>query len=227
MDDFERKQFAMMFTDIFGYSRLMSLDENKALKMLSEHDRIVDGIITSHHGRILKKMGDAVFAVFESPVDALNCAITIQNQLKTHNDSGPLPGRILIRIGLHKGDVVTRDNDLFGEDVNAMRMAGIFVIIVGVVLVAAQPHLVAEDPVARRELGALAVPVDLGDRWGVEPRGRVAVHDSHRSVELLLEGLVDHRWRPMDEHSQRWAQHPAPLRVLPVRLDPHEGQEPA
>jgi class 3 adenylate cyclase len=118
MTDLERKQFAMMFTDIFGYSRLMSHDESKALKMLSEHDRIVDNIVTSHHGRILKKMGDAVFAVFDSPVDALNCAITIQNQLKARNDTGPAPDRILIRIGLHHGDVVTRDNDLFGADVN-------------------------------------------------------------------------------------------------------------
>ncbi len=118
MADPERKQFAMMFTDIFGYSRLMSLDESKALRMLSEHDRIVEHVIASHQGRVLKKMGDAIFAVFESPVDALNCAITIQNQLKIHGDSGPTASRILIRIGLHRGDVVARDNDLFGADVN-------------------------------------------------------------------------------------------------------------
>lgn len=118
MVNFDRKEFSMMFTDIYGYSRLMSLDEASALKMLQQHDNLVDEIIASHHGRILKKMGDAVFAVFESATDALNCAITIQNKLKFYNDSPATPTRILVRIGLHKGEVVTRDNDIFGADVN-------------------------------------------------------------------------------------------------------------
>ncbi len=118
METFERKLAAIMFTDIYGYSRLMSSDERKALNMLSEHDRIVEDVIRSHNGNILKKMGDAILAEFNSAVDALNCAIKIQNDLGDYNSNRILDERIIIRIGLHVGDVIVKDNDLFGEGIN-------------------------------------------------------------------------------------------------------------
>lgn len=118
MKNFERKLAAIMFTDIYGYSRLMSSDEIKALNMLSEHDRVVENVIKFYKGNILKKMGDAILAEFNSSVDALNCAIKIQDDLKDYNSKKSRDERIIIRIGLHAGDVIVKDNDLFGEGIN-------------------------------------------------------------------------------------------------------------
>ena len=107
-----------MFTDIFQYSRLMSRDEQKAIRILSDHDTITERVISTFHGRILKRMGDAVFAEFGSSVDALQCAIKIQEELGEYNRGKDDNERILVRIGLHEGDVIVRGDDLFGEGVN-------------------------------------------------------------------------------------------------------------
>jgi class 3 adenylate cyclase len=114
----QRKLTAIMFTDMFGYSQLMSRDERKAIALLSDHDGITDRVISSFRGRILKRMGDAVFAEFGSSVDALNCGIKIQEALKEYNREKGIHERILVRIGLHEGDVIVRGDDLFGEGVN-------------------------------------------------------------------------------------------------------------
>ena len=113
-----RKLAAIMFTDIVGYSRLVSADENKGLALLAEHDKIVLGIVAEHEGNVLKQMGDAVFAEFSSSVSAVNCALEIQAALKNHNENNPNDERILIRIGLHLGDVSVQGDDLFGEGIN-------------------------------------------------------------------------------------------------------------
>ncbi|MBL7047753.1 MAG: adenylate/guanylate cyclase domain-containing protein [Candidatus Marinimicrobia bacterium] len=70
----QRKLAAIMFTDIVGYSRIMSLDESKAFKLLDQHDKILHAIIDEHQGKVLKKMGDAFFIEFASSVSAVNCA---------------------------------------------------------------------------------------------------------------------------------------------------------
>lgn len=113
-----RKLTAIMFTDIFQYSRLMSQDEQKAIGILSDHDAITERVISSFQGRILKRMGDAVFAEFGSSVAALECAIRIQEELAEYNRDKGGNERILVRIGLHQGDVMVRGEDLFGEGVN-------------------------------------------------------------------------------------------------------------
>lgn len=117
-ENLRRKLAAIMFTDIYRYSRLMSTDEQKAIKMLGKHDAITEKVISSFQGRILKHMGDAVFAEFNSSVAALQCAIRIQEDLKEYNQDKGENERILIRIGLHEGDVIVRGDDLFGEGVN-------------------------------------------------------------------------------------------------------------
>ena len=86
MEKLERKIAAIMLTDIYGYSKMMSNNESKALTLLAVHDEIVSDVITVHTGKILKKMGDAILAEFKSSVDALNCAIKIQDALKQYND---------------------------------------------------------------------------------------------------------------------------------------------
>jgi class 3 adenylate cyclase len=118
MTDLQRKTVAIMFTDIFGYSRLMSLDEERTIELLAEHDQIVEKQVSSCGGKILKRMGDAVFAQFATALEALNCAIGIQERLRTRNEGKKPEDRILLRIGLHKGAVIVKGDDLFGEGVN-------------------------------------------------------------------------------------------------------------
>ncbi len=113
-----RKLVAIMFTDIVGYSRMMSNDEDQALRLLDIHDATLSRSIEKFGGTILKRMGDAVFAKFESATDAVRCGIDIQQQLGLHNqDCGPSE-QLCIRIGIHLGDVIVRGNDLFGEGIN-------------------------------------------------------------------------------------------------------------
>ena len=113
-----RKLVSLMFTDIYGYSKLMSHDENKALNILAVHDTVLEKEILEFNGNILKKMGDAFFAEFSSPVHCLKCAIKIQEKFHEYNFDKDPSDRILVRIGLHVGEVVVRDNDLFGNGVN-------------------------------------------------------------------------------------------------------------
>lgn len=113
-----RKLAAIMFTDIVGYSRIMSLDERKGLDLLNQHDSILQQAIEKNDGKILKKMGDAVFSEFNSSVSAVNCAIDIQTTLKNFNEGKPSEDKIIIRIGIHLGDVMVHGDDLFGEGIN-------------------------------------------------------------------------------------------------------------
>ncbi|MCH7733562.1 MAG: adenylate/guanylate cyclase domain-containing protein [Candidatus Marinimicrobia bacterium] len=118
MPESTRKLAAIMFTDIVGYSHLMSADEKKALELLDKHDQILHQAIINSEGKVLKKMGDAIFAEFRSSVNAVNCAIKIQLTLKEYNEGKPIDDMIIIRIGIHLGDVIVHGDDLFGEGIN-------------------------------------------------------------------------------------------------------------
>lgn len=113
-----RRLAAIMFTDIVGYSLMMSRDEEQGMVLLQEHDRILSALIGDHEGTVLKKMGDAFLVEFGSAVDAVTCAVAIQQALKDHNDSLPKEEHIVIRIGIHVGDVMVQGDDLFGEGIN-------------------------------------------------------------------------------------------------------------
>lgn len=113
-----RRLAAIMLTDIVGYSRRMSDNETEALKMLESHNGMLFPVIAAHEGRILKTMGDAVLAEFQSVVQAVKCSLAIQSALRDHNAPLPPGGRIEVRIGIHVGDVVVADGDLFGDGVN-------------------------------------------------------------------------------------------------------------
>ena len=119
-------QSSIMFTDMVGYSRMMSNDQNHALKLLDEHNNIVIPLINQNNGKVIKLIGDAVFAQFVDARDAAECSIEIQNQLLKRNKLNHGKDQFTIRIGLHKGDVVVKDDDLFGNDVNlGSRIEGI------------------------------------------------------------------------------------------------------
>ena len=102
-----------MFTDIVGYSAMANRDQEHALELLSTHDTLIEPIILENSGSIIKKIGDSIFAEFPNPDSSINAAQDIQTILKKRNSICSKQDRIQIRIGLHTGEVIKKDNDLF------------------------------------------------------------------------------------------------------------------
>lgn len=114
----ERKLAAILCADGHGYSRLMGEDEEATLHTLSAHRKIIDGLIEQHRGRFVNSAGDSVVAEFASVVNAVQCAVEIQNAIKTENASAPLGRRMEFRIGVNLGDVMVEGEQLYGDGVN-------------------------------------------------------------------------------------------------------------
>src|SRR6202795_1531599 len=114
----ERRLAAILAADVEGFSRLMGADEVATLDALTARREILDGLITTHGGRIANTAGDSVLAEFGSAVDAVRCAMEAQGALATANSTLPQTRRINFRIGIHVGDVMVRAGDLFGDGVN-------------------------------------------------------------------------------------------------------------
>ncbi len=114
----QRKLAAIMFTDMVGYSALSQRDEALALDLLEEHRHLVRDIVPRHRGREVKTIGDGFLLEFYSALAAVQCAVEIQQALHERNHSGPGERRVLLRIGIHTGDVVQRDGDIHGDGVN-------------------------------------------------------------------------------------------------------------
>ena len=106
-----------MFTDMVGYSALTQRDEALALDLLSEHNRLIRGVLAVHLGREIKTVGDAFLVEFDSALEAVRCAMRIQLDFAQRNAANPAEP-INIRIGIHLGDVVYREGDVFGDGVN-------------------------------------------------------------------------------------------------------------
>ena len=113
-----RRLVAVFAADVEGYSRLMGADEVGTLKGLTERRTILDRFIRDHRGRIANTAGDSVLAEFASAVEAVQCAVDAQTALAEANVSVAPDRRIRFRIGVHVGDVIVRDGDLFGAGVN-------------------------------------------------------------------------------------------------------------
>src|SRR3569833_1278169 len=120
MDPLEpsRKTRAIMFSDIQGYSKLMGENESLGLKLLEEHNSICVPLIQKHRGAVVKFIGDAILSSFESAADAVECGMTLQRLLAERNASRSDVVPLVLRICIHIGDVVFRDNDVFGDGVN-------------------------------------------------------------------------------------------------------------
>ena len=114
----ERRLVAILAADAEGYSRHMEQDEVAALATLSSLRLIVDALIADHKGRITGTAGDSVLAEFVSVVDALDCAVKIQQQVAAAGESQTPEQRMLFRIGINVGDVMVKDGDIFGDGVN-------------------------------------------------------------------------------------------------------------
>src|SRR4029077_7547736 len=114
----ERKLAAIMFTDMVGYSALAQRDDKVALELLEEHRRLLREIFPRFHGTEIKTIGDAFLVEFGSALEAAQCAIEIQRTLATRNHDVTLDRRIELKIGIHIGDVVHRNGDVYGDGVN-------------------------------------------------------------------------------------------------------------
>src|SRR5262245_23544313 len=115
----ERRLTAILAADVVGYSRLMGLDEAGTLAALKTHRReMADAKIAEHQGRIVKITGDGMLVEFPSVVNAVTCAVDIQRRMRERNVDVPHDRRIEFRIGIHLGDILFEDNDIYGDGVN-------------------------------------------------------------------------------------------------------------
>jgi adenylate cyclase len=123
----ERRLAAILAADVAGSCRLIGIDEEGTLARLKALRRtLFDPKIAEHHGRVVKNTGDGALAEFASVVDALRCADEIQRGMAKQNVDVPQDKRIELRIGIHIGDIIIEENDIFGDGVNiAARLEGI------------------------------------------------------------------------------------------------------
>ena len=123
----ERRLAAILFADVVGYSRLMEVDEAGTHDALMACRReLIDPAAAAHNGRIVKSTGDGVLAEFASVVDAVRCAVELQEQMNARNADVPKDRRIDLRMGLNLGDIIAEDDDIYGDGVNvAARLEGL------------------------------------------------------------------------------------------------------
>ena len=114
----ERRLTNILSADVFGYSRLMGLDEAGTLALLNDYRSVMTGIVAQHRGRIVSTAGDAVLAEFPSSVMAVQTAVDIQRQLAERNQKLEPERQMWFRIGINLGDVIVERDDIFGDDVN-------------------------------------------------------------------------------------------------------------
>jgi len=123
----QRRLAAILAADVVGYSRLMGEDEAGTLAQLKAHRKeLLEPKITEHGGHIVKLMGDGVLVEFPSVVEAVQCAVEVQNGMAVRNASVPDDRRITFRIGVNLGDVIVEGDDIYGDGVNvAARLEGL------------------------------------------------------------------------------------------------------
>jgi class 3 adenylate cyclase/pimeloyl-ACP methyl ester carboxylesterase len=115
----QRRLAAILAADVAGYSRLMETDELGTLTALKSHRReLIDPVIASHRGRIVKTTGDGALVEFASVVDAVGCAVAIQRGMLSRNADAAEGRRIVFRVGINVGDIIIDGDDIFGDGVN-------------------------------------------------------------------------------------------------------------
>src|SRR2546425_10464632 len=121
-----RRLAAIMFTDIVGFSRQMGRNEAHTLRLLAVHNDVIHQAVAVHHGTVIKTVGDGFLVDFPSVVHAVQCAQQIQTQFRVRNEDKERTDQIHVRIGIHLGDIVQQDGDVFGDGVNvASRLQGL------------------------------------------------------------------------------------------------------
>ena len=114
----ERRLAAVLAADVAGYSRLMGADEVGTARALREHRVVTDALVAKHGGRLVKSTGDGVLLEFPSVVDAVECAVAVQEVMAERNEVVPVDRRMLFRIGINLGDILIEGDDILGDGVN-------------------------------------------------------------------------------------------------------------
>src|SRR3954469_4774086 len=117
-DKVKRRLTTVLCADVHGYSRLMGADEAGTLGALRRHRNAIAGLVERHDGRIVNTWGDAVTAEFASVVEAVQCAVEIQQEISTQESDPPSAQRMRYRIGVNLGDVMVDGSDIYGDGVN-------------------------------------------------------------------------------------------------------------
>jgi adenylate cyclase len=178
-DRVNRRLAAILCADVAGYSRLMGENEEGTLAALKAHRReLIDPLLTQHHGRVVKTTGDGILIEFASVIDAVRCAVVIQQGMEDRNAGISQSQRVLFRVGINLGDVIVEDGDIFGDGVNvAARLEAL-----------AQPGEIYVSASVREQLGE-KLPLsftDMGEQsvkniarrihvFRIEKRGEVGV----------------------------------------------------
>ena len=114
----QRKLRAIFSADVKGYSKLMGEDDEPTINTITEYRKIITELIETHHGRVVDAPGDNILAEFESTLNAVNSAVEIQKKLETQNSNLPDDRRMDFRIGINLGDIVHREDRIYGDGVN-------------------------------------------------------------------------------------------------------------
>ena len=117
-DKVKRRLTTVLCADVQGYSRLMEADEAGTLATLRRYRTAIAGLVARHDGRIVNTWGDAVIAEFASVVEAVQCAVEIQQEISNQDPDPPQADRMRFRIGINLGDVMVDDSDIYGDGVN-------------------------------------------------------------------------------------------------------------
>ena len=163
----QRRLAAIFAGDVVGYSRLMGIDEEGTLAALKGHRReLIDPLVDQHRGRIVKITGDGLLLEFASVVDAVRCAIVIQQGMVERNAGVDEGRQIRFRIGINVGDIIIDDDDIFGDGVNvAARLEAL-----------AEPGDICVSASVREHVGE-KLPVDFADMGEHEVKNiALAVH---------------------------------------------------
>src|SRR5580698_6992260 len=201
----ERRLAAILAADVAGYSRLMGVDEEGTLSHLKAlRETVVDPAIATHRGRIVKTTGDGLLVEFASVVDATRCAIEAQRDMAERSADVPMGSRIEFRIGIHVGDIIIDDGDIFGDGVNiAARLEGI-----------AEPGGVCVSDDAYRQIrGKVGITFDdMGSRTLKN------IAEPMRAWRLRIEANSSELVTPRTETAQRLALPDKPsIAVLPFQ----------
>jgi len=180
----DRKLTAILCADVYGYSRLIGEDEEATHRTLTSYRRLIDSLIEQHRGRFVNSAGDSVLAEFASVVNAVQCAVEIQNTLKAENASLPAERRMEFRIGINLGDVIVDGVQIYGDGVNvAVRLEAracraLRVVVMRLGIAEESHHAVAEvlgdvtaEPGDRFSGGAPVAGHRFPPFLGVKPRG--------------------------------------------------------
>ena len=116
--EIDRKIAVIFVADVVGYSKHMEKDENATLKAYSACEKVLNRLLNKYKGSVFNTAGDSVLAEFSSAVNAVECAVDFQNEIKERNASDKTDTKLEFRIGINMGDVVQREGNLLGDGVN-------------------------------------------------------------------------------------------------------------